>query len=126
MLKTPKDKYPWTQKPETQKYYTTNEIAHLLNTTASTVRSIAYYHNIEYKVCSTTKSRQSMFTYEAYRQIKEIHETGRAKNVQEAKKARELEEGQTLAEADLHPLVKDKRFLKLNYFPETVPSCFLE
>lgn len=121
-----KDQYYYTSSPDTQKLYTTNEIAHLLNITAATVRSIAYYHNIEYKVISTIKSRQAMFTYDAYRMIKEIHETGRAKDVQEAKKARELEEGQTLEEADLHPLVKDKRFLKLGYFPETVPDCFAE
>jgi hypothetical protein len=25
-----------------------------------------------------------------------------------------------------HPLVTDKRFLKLSYFPETTPSCFEE
>lgn len=121
-----KDQYYYISSPDTQKLYTTNEIAHLLNITAATVRSIAYYHNIEYKVISTIKSRQAMFTYDAYRMIKEIHETGRAKDVQEAKRARELEEGQTLEEADLHPLVKDKRFLKLGYFPETVPDCFAE
>ena len=123
-----KDQYYYTSSPDAQKLYTTNEIAHLLNITAATVRSIAYYHNIEYKVIPTIQSRQSLFTYDAYRIIKEIHETGRAKNVKAAKEQREREEEERsiLEEADLHPLVTDKRFLKLGYFPETVPDCFAE
>ena len=111
------------ERPEIQKYYTTNEIAVLLNTTPATIRSIAHYHNLEYKIVATTKSRQAMFTYDSYRLIKEVHENGRAKSVRLVKelKEKQLEEECT---AELHPLVKDKRWLSTKNWPDITPKSF--
>lgn len=124
----PKDKYLWTQRPEVQKVYTTKEVAELLDTSEAIVRGIVQYHHLDQSIVSTKSTRAAIYSYDTVRQIKEIHEA-RCKriNVNEQKRRlAELEEKEMTELEEQHPLVIDKRFLKLNYFPETVPSCFEE
>lgn len=121
-----KNNFFLSQCPEVQKIYTTNEVAQLLNCTAATVRSIVYYHHLDYSVRPTSKTKESFYYYDTYRQIKEIHEKGRAsykakQAIKKTETAYSLEEMQAA-----HPLVKDLRFFRLTYFPDTTPKCFLD
>ena len=41
-------------------------------------------------------------------------------------KRQKAEEENGADDAEAHPLVKDKRFLKLSFFPDVIPECFKE
>ncbi len=119
----PKDKYLYTSKPDVQKVYTTKEVAYLLDTSEAIVRGIVQYHNLDQSIVSTTATRTAIYSYDTVRQIKEIHEA-RQKKMKMCEQKRILESMETEEQEELHPLVKDKRFLKLSYFPEVVLNCF--
>ena len=119
------EKWFYTSRPDIQKVYTTKEVADLLDTSEAIVRGIVQYHNLDQKIVPTTSSRVAVYTYDTVRQIKEIHEA-RQKRMKMSEQKKILANLETDEQEELHPLVKDKRFLKLNYFPETVPSCFEE
>ena len=116
------------QKPETQKVYTIQETADLLDASCDEVRKIIGYRNIKHQVIRTRQSRAIMLDYDAVRLIKEFHDA-KVKKREEAAKHAENEKQKHEEEvcgAEDHPLVKDKRFLKLSYFPDVVPDCFKE
>lgn len=123
----PKDKYLYTSKPDIQKIYTTQEIAEYLDTSETIVRNIASYYHIQRSVAPTGNSRAAFYTYDAVREIKAHFEAKKNKESQ-AKIRQKLLEKELMDEelSTLHPLVKDKRFLKLSYFPDVVPDCFEE
>lgn len=121
----PPDKWSYTSKPDIQKVYTTREVADLLNISDGMVRGIVNYHGLDQQIVITKNSRAAVYTYDTVRQIKEIHEA-REKKMKVAEQQKLIKNMETDEEAALHPLVKDKRFLKLSYFPETVPNCFEE
>ncbi|MBO7714184.1 MAG: hypothetical protein J6S85_11475 [Methanobrevibacter sp.] len=123
---TPRDQYLWTAKPDVQKVFTTSEVSEFLNITEATVRSIVKYHNLDFTIAKTSRARAAVYSYDTVRQIKEIHDT-REKLLRASEQRRILANMETDAEQEeLHPLVTDKRFLKLSYFPETVPNCFAD
>jgi hypothetical protein len=69
-----------------------------------------------------------MLDYDAYRLVKDIHEEKEQRRKEAAKNA-ELKKQKHEEETDgaeKHPLVKDKRFLSLSYFPNVIPDCFKE
>ncbi len=106
--------------------YTTKQLAELLGTSSSCVSNIAIRYNIPKKVLIAEKSRVAYFSKESlekFRNILDEMQDKRAKWEQKRTEATaaELEEAEAL-----HPLVKDKRFLKLSYFPNVVPDCFKE
>lgn len=123
-----REQYLWTQKPEVQKIYTTNEIALLLNTSAAIVRNIVGYYNIPHSIAPTGNSRAAYYSYDTMRIIKQYYEAiqNRADAHQKALLRKKLNEEENEAEENDHPLVTDKRFLKLSYFPDVIPECFKE
>lgn len=106
-----------------EKFYTTQEVAELLDCTCQVVRNTVSYHQIDKKVVSTPEGRILVFTEDAVRLIKEYNDAKRDKAKQKQIKRKEEEE---LQGAEDHPLVTDKRFLSLRYWPDTVPACFQE
>ncbi len=106
--------------------YTTRQLAELLGISSSCVSNIAIRYNIPKKVLISEKARVAYFSKESlekFRNILDEMQDKRAKWEQKRTEATaaELEEAEAL-----HPLVKDKRFLKLSYFPNVVPDCFKE
>ena len=111
-------------KPEKQKVYTTQEIADLLEISTTLVRNIASYYHIEYQIVQTGHSRAMMFTYDGVREIKARYEARLNKKKQSIVKIeRTPEENDKLED---HSLVTDKRWLKLNEWPDVIPNCFEE
>lgn len=49
-----------------------------------------------------------------------------ASSYQDIKDPSDLEDEEETDGAEKHPLVKDKRFLSLSYFPNVIPDCFKE
>ena len=71
-----------------------------------------------------------MLDYDAYRLVKDIHEEKEQRRKEAAERAvikrQKAEEENGADDAEAHPLVKDKSFLKLSFFPDVVPECFKE
>ena len=111
-----------TQRPEIQKIYTVQEIADLLETSCETVRNITNHYKVEHKIESTKKSRAAIYTYDAMRQIEAYYKERQRKAIKKTKKVEEVTE--VIEGAELHPLVTDKRCLKLSWWPDIVPECF--
>ena len=116
-----------TQKPDVQKLYTTTEIARLLNCPESQVRNIAAYYNIGFdKQINYKGARAHLYSYDSVRRIKERYEARLNKRKQKEITARLERTPQELAALQDHSLVKDKRCLNLDYWPDVVPECFKE
>ena len=120
--------YGTYSKPQTQKIYTTDETAELLNISCDEVRRIVNYYKIEHKIISTKKSRVIILTYDAVRLVKERYEEKQRRREEAARMAelKKQKHEEEIDGAEKHPLVKDKRFLSLSYFPDVVPDCFKE
>ena len=121
----PRKEWLYTSRPEVQKVYTTKEVAELLDVSEAIIRGIVQYHNLDQSIVSTKSSRVAIYSYDTVRQIKEIHEA-RLNKIKMSEQKRMLKEMQTDEDAQLHPLVTDKRCLKLSYWPDIVPNCFKE
>lgn len=106
-------------KPAEQHIFTVQEIADALDCSCDIVRNLANYYHIEHNIVPNSKSRQSMFDYQGFKQIKDIYEQRKNKTKKVIKNAAPAD-----ASEEEHPLVKDKRCLKMGFWPETVPSCF--
>ena len=118
----------YTQRPDVQKFYTTQEVADLLDTTMNDVSRIVNYYKIPHTTVKANRSRQILLDYDAYRLVK-LHFEEKVKWREEAKRKAELKaQGavEDLELADAHPLVTDKRWLKLNEWPDVIPDCFKE
>lgn len=118
-----------TQRPKKLKIYTTEEAAELLNTSCDDVRRIINYYKIDHQLISTKKSRVIIMTYDALKLVAEYCKQRIQRREEMARKAeirKQLAEEVLTSEAELHPLVKDKRFLNLNYWPDVIPDCFKE
>jgi len=121
--------YGTYSRPEKQKVYTTQETADLLNTSVENIRHIVSQYQIEHEFIATKKGKYTVLTYDAFRQIENIvreKEERKAKTLkaQKERAAREALEEQLGAEE--HPLVTNRRWLKLSEWPDTVPACFQE
>ena len=117
------------EKPDAQKVYTVQETADLLEASCDEVRKYIVYRNIPHKVIRTKESRAIILDYDAVRLIKEYHEA-KLKKREETKKnellKKQSEETADTEKAEDHPLVTDKRCLKLNWWPDIIPDCFKE
>lgn len=123
-----KGEYGIYEKPDIQKVYTVQETADLLEASCDEVRKIISYRNIAHKVVATKQSRAILLDYDAVRLVKEYHDEKVRKRKEAARHAeneKQKHEEETVGAED-HPLVTDKRFLKLSYFPDIVPDCFKE
>ena len=114
------------EKPEAQKVYTVQETADLLEASCDEVRKYIVYRNIPHKVIRTKESRAIILDYDAVRLIKEYHEA-KLKKREETKRNELLKKQKEETEkAEDHPLVTDKRCLKLSWWPDIIPDCFKE
>ena len=114
-------------RPEKQKVYTTQEAADLLGVSVTHLRRIARQANIEFSFVAINRARNMVFNYDAVRLMQAYWKkncSDRAKVAKATVKNTEPEEDE-ISCTD-HPLVTDKRFLKLSYFPDVVPNCFEE
>ena len=118
----------YTQRPDVQKFYTVQETADLLDTSCDEVRRIVLHYKVKHETVRTRRSRAIMLDYDAYRLVK-LHFEEKVKRREEVRKKTELKaqgaEDKTDS-AELHPLVTDKRWLKLNEWPDVLPSCLQE
>ena len=80
---------------------------------------MANYYHVEHDLMPNGNSRQALFNYQAFKQITAIYKERKSKPKKVIKVAAPAD-----ASEEEHPLVKDKRCLKLGFWPETVPSCF--
>lgn len=118
----------YNQRPDVQKFYSVQETADLLDTSCDEVRRIVLYYKVKHETVRTRQSKAIMLDYDAYRLVKDIHEEKEQKRKEAAKNA-ELKKQKHEEETDgaeKHPLVKDKRFLSLSFFPDVIPDCFKE
>ena len=120
----------YTQRPDVQKFYTVQETADLLDTSCDEVRRIVLYYKVKHETVRTKQSKAIMLDYDAYRLVKDIHEEKEKRRKEAAERAvikrQKAEEENGADDESAHPLVKDKRFLKLSFFPDIVPDCFKE
>jgi hypothetical protein len=114
----------YTQRPDVQKFYTTQEVADLLDTSTDKIRNIVSYYHIAHEIVQTKISRAMLLNYDAVRLVKAYYEK-RQKAFVKIPKAAEKPEEETEG-AENHPLVTNKRWLKLNEWPDTIPECFKE
>ena len=117
-----------TQRPDKQKVYTIQETADLLDTSCNEIRRIVNYYKVKHEIVTTKQSRAIVIDYDSFRFVKSVYEKKQKKR-EDAKKAAQLKAQkpeEDITSAEDHPLVKDKRFLELSYFPDVIPNCFEE
>ena len=118
----------YNQRPDVQKFYTVQETADLLDTSCDEVRRIIGYYKVKHEVVITKQSRAIMLDYDSFRLVKNVYDE-KQKRKAAALKATALKKDKSEEEttgAEDHPLVTDKRWLKLNEWPDTIPDCFKE
>ena len=118
----------YTQRPDVQKFYTVQETADLLDTSCDEVRRIIGYYKVKHEVVITKQSRAIMLDYDSFRLVKNVYDE-KQKRKAAALKATALKKDKPEEEttgAEDHPLVTDKRWLKLNEWPDVIPECFKE
>ena len=106
---------------ENYKYFTTNEVAQMAGISHTHVFYISNKLGIKHEIKSTKTSRAAFYTWlDTQRIIAEANKN--KKNAPKVKKEIIL----TDEEQNAYSLVTDPRWLKLNEWPEIVPSCFEE
>ena len=119
--------YEIGQAPKDNRTFTTSEIALASGYSKEGVRGLLNKFRIKCKIRPTQTSREAVWDYTAYKAVmdwkKEKDEIRKSKEIKQPTK----EYVQTLEELKkTHPLVRDVRFFRLSYFPETIPECFKE
>ena len=111
-----------TQKPETQKMYTVDEIAQYLGCSSLHITNITNYYHI---ASDKTIGRKNLFVYDKVRLIKEYYDARLDKMLRKQIAERQKKQEETTVLED-HSLVTDKRCLDFNYWPDVTPVCFQE
>lgn len=104
-------------------YYTTKEIAELAGCSTATVNAASKEFGIYKIIKPTENSRRAYYPKESADKIIDIIQCRRDRRYKDAKKAAQTVTEETTPE-ELHPLVTNKEFLKLNVWPDIVPNCF--
>lgn len=117
------NEYSVMNKPDVQKFYTTQEIAFLLDISEFHVRNIVSYYKIEKDIVQSKSKRIAVYSYDNVRLIKQ-HWLAR-KNKKKQQKIKPQKTQCVFNEED-HPLIKDKRCLDFKYWPDVIPDCFKE
>jgi len=107
-------------------YYTSQQVADLAGVTPSCVSNTAIRNHIERIVRPMKKSKVAFYSKEDAEKIVEIITTRRDKRFKVEKKKAEETEKETIDLEELHPLVTDKRCLKLGFWPDVTPKCFAD
>ena len=119
--------YDITHEIEEQRFFTTEDIARMLDCTTSVIRNItSYYHISSEEMVRDKRVKYAVYSYQAFKRIKWYRERrlSKAKAKQSELYTERTEE--EIAALEDHSLVTDKRCLDLNYWPDIVPSCFAE
>lgn len=105
--------------------FTISDIQQICGASPNIIRGIAERANIE-SFISKDRRNTVVFTFQSMKQIVEIYR--HFSSVEEiASRNKRKGESKTIEELRAeHPLVKDDRFFKLSFFPDTVPVCFKE
>ena len=120
------DAYSLTQKPERDRIYTVHEIAELFECSDNVVRNISFRLDIPHTYITKNKARVTIYPYGSLRLFKNyFNARAKKRNETALKKVTLIREEETTGAED-HPLVTDKRWLKLNEWPDTIPDCFKE
>jgi hypothetical protein len=98
-------------------------VADLLDTSTDKIRNIVSYYHIAHDIVQTKSSRAMLLNYDAVRLVKAYYEQRQKAFVKIPKAAEKPEEETDGAD---HPLVFDKRCLKLAFWPDVIPDCFKE
>jgi hypothetical protein len=112
------EQYSYTQKTKTDRLFKTREVADICGITVGMVHYAIEKLGIIY---TTNKYGYAQFSFKQMRLIKEYYKKSDTTDLKLKAEPMTLEQLK-----ELHPLVKDERFFKLSYFPETKPSCFEE
>ena len=110
-------------------YPCTKQVADMLGTIPQYVTQVQHILNIDLKKVYSGHGPRYCFTPEAIEQIKNYMEKTRQKKLErkaekEAEKEAAIKELEAMKEQ--HPLVTDTRCFDPNYWPETVPLCFMD
>ena len=114
-----------TNKVIAKNYYTTRQIAELTGATPCCVSNTAKRNKIDKIVRATVQSRVGYFAKEDAEKLIKLIQTSIDRRFKAAKKIKPCKV-ETLESAELHPLVKDKRCLRLSYWPDITPKCFMD
>ena len=114
-----------TNKTPVQDLFTTKEVAELAGCSTATVNAASNEFQIYKIVKPTNNSRKAYYPKESADKIIDIIQCRRDRRYKDAKKAAQQTTEETTPE-ELHPLVTNKEFLKLNVWPDVVPECFKE
>ena len=107
--------------PEQSREFTSKELSKMLGMTTTQINYIAKKYNLNQII----RGRKAYYDYYAYKQIEFILKM-RALKVEVTKKDLKKLCESSETEEDQHPLVIDKRFLQLGFFPDVVPNCFYD
>lgn len=119
MSENMREKFNYTQRPETERKFLASDMANALEITLPTFYALARKLDIDSELVKDNRNKGVlMFSYEGLRQCREELER------REAQIEKPAPRPATVASAEEHPLVTDERCLNLNYWPETVPACF--
>ena len=106
-------------------YYTAAQVAEMAGCSTSWVSAIACKNDIERIVRPNHITKVAYYSKENAEKIINIVSARKAKVIEKQKAKEGTEVPPELEdEAALHPLIKDKNFLRLSFFPDTTPKCF--
>lgn len=124
----------FANEPIENRTFTYFDLAFMFNRSTTTIRNLVWQLKLQdgVKEVPTKTGHQCIINYSTYMGLKKYFKAREEKDrrVAQQKKekllkmaSKEKAEDTTELEA-LHPLVKDKRCLRLSYWPNTVPNCF--
>jgi hypothetical protein len=118
----------YTQKPDVEKFYTVTELAELFNVTCDTIRNISNRMNLPHDYVTRHKARLAIYPYESVKIIQEHFEAReKLRRLAEENRAKKIINDEPAeGNAEDHPLVTDKQYLKLSVWPDVTPKCFEE
>ena len=119
--------YDITHEIEEQRFFTTEDIAKILDCTPSVIRNItSYYHINSEEMVRDKRVKYAVYSYQAFKEIKWYRDRRLAKARAKYSELFPERTEEEIAALEDHSLVTDKRCLDLNYWPDVIPSCFAE
>ena len=101
------------------------QVAKMAGITRSYAHLVAIKYNIPKISKPTSTGRKLFFTKANAEKIVDIVQLNKDKRYKAAKKTPEkITQFITQEKAEDHPLVKDQRFLNMNFWPDVTPVCF--
>ena len=118
-------KEAWEKKNDLEEnYLTASQVAEMAGCDKSWVSAIACRYKIERIVKPNHMSRVAYYPKESAEKILEIMSEKRAALERRKKDSKTTAPQESIDEEAQHPLVTDKRCLKLSWWPDITPNCF--